>query len=298
VSKMEVRVISVYNDKALEHSRLIGSRGISWFIEMPERGVLFDTGMKGEVLLHNLSQLGLHPNVIDTIVLSHAHNDHTGGLPALLAARTKKTPVTVIAHPGVLEAKRAARLMDIGMPNLELHLQEKVIFKLDYDPVTLEDCLFTTGEITHRPEKDGTGWIMQHCVDGFWKQDPILDDISLVLKTKDGLVVICGCCHAGLLNTLNHVSKTFKEKIVRVLGGTHMRSYTRNQMTHIGNVIEKRYSPLRMDLGHCTGRKQVKWLQRRFGAKFVEPMYAGSEYVFEVDSTPRVALESPQLSRT
>ncbi|MFX1367169.1 MAG: MBL fold metallo-hydrolase [Promethearchaeota archaeon] len=295
---MEVRVISVYNDKVLERSRLLGSRGSSWFIELPERGVLFDTGMKGDVLLHNFSQLGLHPNGVDTIVLSHAHNDHTGGLPALLAARTKTTPVTIIAHPGVLEEKRAARLMDIGMPNLDLHLQERVVFKLDYDPVEIDDSLFTSGEITHRPERDGTTWIIQHCVSGVWKQDPILDDISLVLKTKEGLVVICGCCHAGLLNTLDHITKTFKDRVVRVLGGTHMRSFSGDQMMYIGSVIEERYSPLRMDLGHCTGRKQMKWLQKKFGKKLVRPMFAGSEFLFTIKNSPKVAVGTNQISQT
>jgi len=190
---MEVRVISVYNDEVLPDSGLQGSRGISWYIELPEKGVLFDTGMKGEVLLRNLSQLGLHPDGIDTVILSHAHNDHTGGLAALLAARTKETPVVIIAHPAVLESKRAARLMDIGMPELDLYLQERVVFRLSFDPVAIADCLYTTGEIACRSEKDGTGWIMQHFNEGEWKQDPILDDLSLILRTKEGLVLICGC---------------------------------------------------------------------------------------------------------
>jgi hypothetical protein len=67
-------------------------------------------------------------------------------------------------------------------------------------------------------------------------------------------------------------------------------------MSHIGKIIEKEYSPLRMELGHCTGRKQLKWLQMRFGSKLVNPLYAGSEYVFEVGSKPRITVETTQMT--
>jgi 7,8-dihydropterin-6-yl-methyl-4-(beta-D-ribofuranosyl)aminobenzene 5'-phosphate synthase len=227
----------------------------------------------------------LHPDDIDILILSHAHIDHTGGLPAFLEARTTRAPLPVIAHPSILEPKRAARIMNIGLPDLDDNLRIKMHLKLSREPVSINPFLHTTGEISDRPHRDGTGWIMQHCVDDRWEQDPIMDDLSLVLETVDGPVLICGCCHAGLLNTMFHVRKTFEKDPTMVLGGTHMRSYPKEDMEHIAKILESTFRFPRLGLGHCTGRKQLAFLTERFGQAFVTPIYVGWSYRFEVQAT-------------
>jgi 7,8-dihydropterin-6-yl-methyl-4-(beta-D-ribofuranosyl)aminobenzene 5'-phosphate synthase len=102
----------------------------------------------------------------------------------------------------------------------------------------------------------------------------------LVLETPQGLVLICGCCHAGLLNTLAHVKKTFGQDVIQVLGGTHMRSFPKEEMEYIARVLEHTYDLPKLCLGHCTGRKQAEWLRNKFGAEVVEPIHVGSEFQF------------------
>lgn len=282
---MQVRIVAVYEDRSSPNKELKAARGMSWFFEFENQRILFDTGMRGNILLKNLNELMIHPDDIDKVVLSHAHMDHTGGLPEFLRNRTRKDILPIIAHPDIAEPKRAARLIDIGLPKLENDIGRRVSFLLSDRPVAVNPFLHTTGEIRDRLDKDGTGWVMQHCVNGKWKKDPIHDDISLVLETSDGLVLICGCCHAGLLNTLAHVKRTFGQEIIQVLGGTHMRSFPKEELEYIARVLEHTYNKPKLRLGHCTGRKQIDWLIRRFGPEIVEPIHVGSEFQFKARAT-------------
>ncbi|MGY5875765.1 MAG: MBL fold metallo-hydrolase [Candidatus Thorarchaeota archaeon] len=282
---MNVRVVAAYEDSNCPENGLQAARGMSWYLEFENQRVLFDTGTRGKILTENMGKLMVHPDDIDVLVLSHAHIDHTGGLPEFLRQRQRRDLLPILAHPAVLEPKRAARVINIGCPQLEPELEEIVAFGLTRYPVPINPYLHTTGEITMRNHKDGTGWIMQHKVGGKWEQDPILDDMSLVLETSEGLVLICGCCHAGLLNTLAHVKNIFGKDVIHILGGTHMRSYPKEELEHIAKLLENSYGKPKLSLGHCTGRKQIEWLQDRFGTESVSPIHVGSEFIFTARAT-------------
>jgi 7,8-dihydropterin-6-yl-methyl-4-(beta-D-ribofuranosyl)aminobenzene 5'-phosphate synthase len=109
--------------------------------------------------------------------------------------------------------------------------------------------------------------------------------MSLVLETPEGLVLICGCCHAGLLNTLAHVKRTFGQEIIQVIGGTHMRSFSKEELEYIAKVLEHTYDLPKLSLGHCTGRKQIDWLTKRFGPEIVQPIHVGSEFQLTARAT-------------
>ena len=294
---MKARVVLLYNNKAPERSNFRNSNGISWYIGTEEIKILFDVGWKGSTLLHNMEQIGISPDDIDILILSHAHIDHTGALPDFLEARTTSTPLLVIAHPAILEPKRAARILNIGLPEIETELKEKTRLHLTDSPYAIGPYIFTTGEISERGEKDGTGWVMQHQTDGRWSTDPILDDLSLVLSTKKGLILICGCCHAGLLNTCNHVNEMVHSRIIHVLGGTHTRSFSSDEMEYIADKLELEYGLPRLSLGHCVGRKQLQYLSGRFGSDNVDELEVGTEFIFELSAPDPFELEAFTLGR-
>ena len=102
---MQVSIINLYNDVVPQDSGFIADHGQSFLITSEEKKVLFDAGMNGKKLLHNMNQLNIDPNSIDVLVLSHGHLDHTGGLKALLEERTVKDPLEIIGHPTVFEPK-------------------------------------------------------------------------------------------------------------------------------------------------------------------------------------------------
>ncbi len=277
---MEARLVALYEDNRSHDSELKSGRGMSWYLEIGEKRILFDLGARGKTLIHNLGKLLLTPDDIDMVVFSHGHNDHTGGLPEFLKLRYQKEPIPIYGHPSILEPKRAARVMKIGFPSLDQAMSAKVEFKLSAEPRELIPSLHTTGEISHRRYRDGTGRIMQHKSGSKWEKDPLIDDMSLVLETPRGLILICGCCHAGLLNTIVHVKKTFGKEIIHVLGGTHMRSFPREEIDRVAKVLKRDHGLPLLTLGHCTGRTQTGWLQQIFGNEVVLPLRVGAEFTF------------------
>jgi 7,8-dihydropterin-6-yl-methyl-4-(beta-D-ribofuranosyl)aminobenzene 5'-phosphate synthase len=138
--------------------------------------------------------------------------------------------------------------------------------------------VWTTGEITDRAEPEGRS--ANHLVRGAegWEPDPYRDDMALVLETDEGLVVICGCCHAGLLNTLAHVRRTFGANITAVAGGTHLLHADEAHLRRVIEVLRELRVP-RLYLNHCTGLRAYVTLAQAFGDE-VAPCPAGTMLSF------------------
>lgn len=283
---MEVKILNVYNNEALPGKGLKGGHGESFHITIGDKEVLFDVGWKGKKLMHNVHRLGINVDKIDKLVLSHGHRDHTGGLKTFLKARTVSTPIQIIAHPDALEPKSVKILLfhiPMGLPKLGKGFTEKLEFHLTKKSVEVLPRLSTTGEVavTERPEKPGIVTGAFHKVDGKREWDPVVDDLSLVLQTKDGLVIITGCCHAGLLNTCAKATRLLNDKIKAILGGTHMLEYSKENVDHVGNVLESLYGTPELYLNHCTGRRAIEQLRNRFGSDVVHDCHVGAEVFFQ-----------------
>jgi len=284
---MEAKILNIYNNEVLPGRGLKGAHGESFIITIGDKTILLDTGWKPRVFLNNLAKLGVDQNGIEKLVLSHGHRDHTGGLVAFLKLRTSSTPLPITAHPDVREPKAikvAGLKIPLGVPTLNSQMEAKVKFELSKEPVEILPGLYTTGEIklTERTEKPGSEPRAQHKVNGQWEWDPIMDDLSLVLKTDKGLVIITGCCHAGLLNTCAKATRMFGGKIHAVIGGTHMMRYTEQEVEHVENALEKDYGSPQLYLNHCTGKKAVEQLKKRFGPEIVHNCFAGVEIKFNM----------------
>jgi 7,8-dihydropterin-6-yl-methyl-4-(beta-D-ribofuranosyl)aminobenzene 5'-phosphate synthase len=284
---VEVKVLNVYNNEALPGQDFRSGHGESFLITAGNREILLDTGWKGNILMQNIRALGIDVNAIDKIVFSHGHRDHTGGLPSFLEARTDTTPLPVIAHPDALEPKWLKKLIfyfSLGLPKLRQDLARKVEFQLARDPEEVLPRLSTTGEIpiVERIEKPGIAGNAFHKLDGKCVWDPVIDDLSLVLQTKDGLVMITGCCHAGLLNACARTTKLFGGPIRAIIGGTHMLAYSRDDIEHVGDELEKVYGTPQLYLNHCTGKQAIEQLRIRFGSDVVHDCLVGTELTFEI----------------
>jgi 7,8-dihydropterin-6-yl-methyl-4-(beta-D-ribofuranosyl)aminobenzene 5'-phosphate synthase len=256
-----------------------GEHGVSFLIESEEGRVLLDTAASGTVLLHNLELLEVAPDTIGAVVLSHAHPDHTGGLEALLRGRRAGLPI--YAHPDIGRerfSRRDGHMTARGLPvDLEV-LRQQADLRLSDAPKEIVPGVWTTGGIAERREPEGRS--SQHFVrDGEgWMPDPYRDDMSLVLDIPDGLVLVCGCCHAGLLNTLSQVRQTFGRHPVAVVGGTHLISADEGHLRHLVEVLE-RLGPPALYLNHCTGQTAYVALARAFGDR-VAPCPAGTVLEF------------------
>ncbi len=280
---MKVKILNVCNNNALPDRGLKADHGNCFCVEIGEKKILFDTGHRGKIFLNNMRALNISPDKIDSIIFSHGHNDHTGGLTAFLSSRTRIEPIEIFLHPAASKPKRFFYLLPIGYPKMSMDQEQKIKLHFVKVPVEVIPGLSTTGEITERPKKDSTAWYMNYKENHKWKRDPLLDDLSLVLNTKEGLVIVTGCCHAGLLNTCAHVKNVFGKEIHAIFGGTHLIMSSKKEISDIGDVLEKTYNTPQLYLNHCTGKKTIAQFEERFGTEVVHDFWAGAEMIYEME---------------
>jgi len=232
-----------------------GEWGLSILVEVDGSRILMDTGLSFSAV-HNAQLMGIDLSTIDRIVLSHGHADHTGGLREVLKM---KGAVDIIAHPDVWASKYTrrdgqAQEQFIGIPFSREELESRgARFNLVREPVHITEHIMTTGEI---PMLSGYEEIENNLFvkeDGALRQDLLADDLALVIDTEFGLVVILGCAHRGIVNTLHHAqSLTGKELVYAAIGGTHLFRAS-------GERIEKTIADLKemgiqkLGVSHCTG---------------------------------------------
>lgn len=192
--------------------------GVCYAIEEGGRHILFDTGYS-DVYLRNAETLGLDLRKTDAVVLSHGHNDHTGGLACF--PETARRPA-LYAHPDVFAPRRADG-EDIGSPLTRSQAAERFDLRLSRAPVAVTERLTFLGEIPRTLDFEPPEAIGEICADGVWQPDTIPDDSALVYRGRDGLTVVTGCSHAGICNILAYAREACgEERVAGVIGGFHL----------------------------------------------------------------------------
>ena len=250
---------------------MLAEWGLSILVELDGLTVLLDSGESGSVV-HNASELGIDLSTIDKIVLSHSHCDHTGGLRELLMVMRKQ--VEIIAHPDIWDAKYVKRPGEaeysyIGIPFQREELESLgASFTLTNEPIWISDRIVTTGEIpmlTGYEKIDSNLYVKG---EGVFHPDPLKDDLALAIKGAQGLIVVTGCAHRGIVNTLHHAQKlTGVDTIDTVLGGTHLIRATQEQI-ELTIAELKEFGVRRLGVCHCTGFRATVRLAQEFGEVF------------------------------
>jgi len=272
-----IKTTCLVDNAAQRGSPLWGEHGAAFLIETEAGRVLFDTGQSGTVLLHNMETLEIDPQTIDALAISHAHYDHTGGLSTLLERACPGLPL--YAHPD-LSRKRFSQHQgepkSIGLSLAQETLAARTTLCLSAKPQEILPGIWTSGEIASRPETEGRS--AHHLVraEEGWSPDPYRDDMSLVLELDPGLVLLCGCCHAGLLNTLAHVERTFERAIVAIAGGTHLVNADAEHLQRVGRVLTEMESVQRLYLNHCSGEGAFHSLLLTLGPTIIRSCPAGT----------------------
>jgi 7,8-dihydropterin-6-yl-methyl-4-(beta-D-ribofuranosyl)aminobenzene 5'-phosphate synthase len=257
----------------------LGEHGFAALVERPGGSILFDTG-QGDALLHNAMRMKRDLHGLAGVALSHGHYDHTGGLMPLLRCCGGKE---IFAHPGVFARRYRVRdngeSVAIGIPFDEAFLRGlggRFNFSADFREIAPD--IFLTGTVPRlTPFESGDAGLC--CDEGGCEADPLTDDQSLVVKTARGLVLLLGCCHAGLINTIEHARReTGVSAIDAVIGGTHLGFSSPRQLDETVREL-KSYGIRKISAGHCTGFAASARLMKEFPGQF-HPAQVG--YTFEI----------------
>ncbi|MCX5827789.1 MAG: MBL fold metallo-hydrolase [Deltaproteobacteria bacterium] len=251
------------------------------------RSLLFDFGFSEDGAAYNAGILGADLSSVEAVVLSHGHNDHTGGFDKLTEMLGKRN-IPFIVHPTVFRHPRYLKLPVRDMKILFSPLEREKIaasgLKLveSSDPVPLlGNTVLFLGEIPHKTDFEKGFPIAHYQEDGQEKWDPIEDDTSIVMNLKNkGLVVLSGCAHAGILNTVNYAREvTGIDKVHAVMGGFHLSGILFEGI--IGRTVEelKKINPDYIIPCHCTGRKAIMEFEKAMPDKFILNM-SGTKMTF------------------
>jgi 7,8-dihydropterin-6-yl-methyl-4-(beta-D-ribofuranosyl)aminobenzene 5'-phosphate synthase len=246
---------------------LIGEHGLSFYIEADNHRILFDTG-QNLAIANNAEVLGIDLSRIDTVVLSHGHYDHSSGLKSLLDCNTN---FTLCAHPDVFGPKlRGAgdKHKYIGIPVDRNALEQKGInIRLDKDSARIAPGITSTGAIPFKNDFEAVEADFYLKKGDDYPADTLADDRALILDTEKGLVVLLGCSHRGVVNTLTHVTQiTGHTKIHAILGGLHLGKASDEKLSNIVDHLHA-FGLEKIGVGHCTGPKAFVALTNEFKEK-------------------------------
>jgi 7,8-dihydropterin-6-yl-methyl-4-(beta-D-ribofuranosyl)aminobenzene 5'-phosphate synthase len=249
-------------------SGTLGEHGFAALVECDGFGLLFDTGM-GQTLLNNAMRMNKDLRSVAKVAVSHGHHDHTGGLLPLLRNYGAKE---IYAHPAIFSHRYRVRdkgdSTPIGIPYDEAYLRGAgAVFKYSESFREIETGVFLTGEV---PRKSGfeRGDAGLFCDASGCMPDQVPDDQSLVIITGKGLVLLLGCCHAGMINTINYaMEKTGVSEVYALIGGAHLGFCDASQMEHTIKALRD-FDIRRICGSHCTGFAASARLHGEFPGRF------------------------------
>ncbi|MBA7563321.1 hypothetical protein ES708_04976 [subsurface metagenome] len=270
---LEEAVITIVAEDTIAFDTPFRSRfGFSALLELKaascEKQILYDTNSAAAPILHNLGILGKSLDKLSTIFLSHCHYDHTDGLIGILEAI--KRPITVVAHPEIFrpcfeinpDGIRHIGILEQSRADME---KKGAVFTLCSEPLNLMSGVITSGEI----KRETSFEVLEDLytiVNGQTVQDHERDDAALILNFEQGLVIVTGCCHAGIVNTMAQAKRiTGVDKIYAVIGGLHFIGASEEK---IEKSIEALCEVDWVFAGHCTGFDGLRRIANAMGDKF------------------------------
>jgi 7,8-dihydropterin-6-yl-methyl-4-(beta-D-ribofuranosyl)aminobenzene 5'-phosphate synthase len=272
VSDLRITVLSTM----LTEFRGVGEWGFAALVEADGQTVLFDTGARPDTVLKNARELGIDLSAVDTVILSHNHWDHTGGLVTLRRElKTRNAAAMQRTHVG--KGIFLTRVLDPdalkSLPPMPRELVVKATdvrdgyeslggsFVIHDKPHELHPGMWITGPIPRvHPEKNWTRFMRIQQADSL-VEDTIPEDQALVLETSQGVVIVAGCGHAGIVNTMEHArSITGGKPIHAILGGFHLLSATDQHLEWTGTKMRD-FGVDHLVGAHCTGINAVTGLR-------------------------------------
>jgi 7,8-dihydropterin-6-yl-methyl-4-(beta-D-ribofuranosyl)aminobenzene 5'-phosphate synthase len=273
--------ICIVVENTAEGAGLLAEHGLAYWIEWKDGRVLYDTG-QGAVLAANAFRLDVPLHQADAVVLSHGHYDHTGGLADVL----RLNHPNVFIHPAAMLPKfarnRDGTSREIGIPPAsERAIRERSRTVVEtVGPTTVLNGLTVTGTVPRTTDFEDTGgpfFLDAACT----RPDPLVDDQAVFFESREGLVVLLGCAHSGVVNTLRYIRElTGGKPIYAVLGGMHLVQASPQRLERTIESLRAWHIPL-LAPGHCTGMAATAALWNAFPGRCAT-CHVGTRFEFDV----------------
>jgi 7,8-dihydropterin-6-yl-methyl-4-(beta-D-ribofuranosyl)aminobenzene 5'-phosphate synthase len=222
-------MITVVYDNVAYDPRLRTAWGFACLVEAGEKTILFDTGGDGTILLKNMGMLGVDPQRIEVVVLSHIHGDHTGGLEGLLGTDVRPTVYLPRSFPSDFKSRVRTKTDVVEVAGA----------------AKIAEGVYTTGEM-------GSGIIEQ----------------ALVVQTSRGLVVVTGCAHPGIAEMMARAAEIGGDEVYVVLGGFHLGGASQARVEEIIAEF-RRLDVETVAPSHCTGDNAMRLFHEAYGQDFI-----------------------------
>jgi 7,8-dihydropterin-6-yl-methyl-4-(beta-D-ribofuranosyl)aminobenzene 5'-phosphate synthase len=270
VSALKITTLST--NLAGNNNRGIGEWGFAALVEADGRKLLVDTGARSETVLQNAAELGIDLSTVTDLVISHNHADHTGGLVTLRRELAKKNPQALsVTHVAsgiflgrtIANGREANGLLAIRAAYEGLGGK----FVEHSGPVELMPGVWFLGPVprVHPEERNWSGSLRLQTPSGP-VDDTVPEDSSVVVRTGSGLVVLSGCCHAGIINTLEYARQVAKDtRIHAAIGGFHLFELTDDQLTWTASQLRALGGIGELLGAHCTGIEAVYRIRQLCG---------------------------------
>ncbi len=250
------------------------------------RNLLFDFGFSSDGAARNAEALGIDMHEVEAAALSHGHSDHTGAMQTLGAAIGKMN-LPLALHPSVFKTPRYLKFGEdfkVYFPTFTREMVQAAGFaavETDKPFLMLNNTVLFLGGIPHRTDFE-KGWSIVHSQkDGKEIHDAIEDDSSIVIHLKNkGLVILSGCAHAGIINTVQYATEvTGVDRVHAVMGGFHLSGPLFEPLIERTAAELKKINPTYIVPTHCTGRKAIMTMEQQMPDRFILNM-AGTKLTF------------------
>ncbi len=260
---------SVLKEKGIPEGTLLAEHGLCLLISVDGHRILFDTGYTETAVMNNIKILDVDLSKIEAIIISHFHMDHTGGLRRIIDECKKGVSVFVhpdaFIYPRYVKADGKKLLFPRKLIREEIEKRAKIVETKDPSLLS-ENLILVTGQIKREVEFEKAPPNLFFEKDGKEEKDLILDDQAIVLLAKGkGLVIISGCAHSGIINTVRWAKEiTGIEDVYAIIGGMHLSGPFFEKA--IEPTIEelKKINPKIIVPMHCTGWKAIKRISEEF----------------------------------